>query len=151
QGQPLGCIEMLRKPGNDTAEAMTGSKFGQCARFIGAGQNEGFRCESAGIVERPAEKSMCPADVRPVRLVEQEVIFKVAAQGVSGRHADVDFFAQKRARNRIPSLDIDDDLSLGVTVVEARNGAVELVAHETGNNLDRDTSGDTFAYLGDLF
>ena len=73
-----------------------------------------------------------------VHLVEQKFVMEVGAQSLRGGDADIDFIAKKRGSHRVPGRDVDQDLHLGMPVVEPRYGGIETFAHQAGYDLDRD-------------
>src|SRR4029078_9989984 len=129
---------MFRKPGNVEAEAMALSIGGQDVGFVGAGEHEGLACESGRGIEALAVKAMALSAISVVHLVEQKFVAQVGAQSLRGGDADIDLIAKKRGSHGVPGRDVDQDLHLGMPVVEARYGRVEALAHQARYDLDGD-------------
>ena len=121
-GEPLRFVEMLGQSGNLKAKTMTRAIGSELVRLVGAGEHEGLARERGRVGEGLAIKRMRLAAIDAVRLIEQEVVGEIGAKGLRRGDADIDLVAQKRCGNRIPGGDVDQDLNLGMPVVEARDG-----------------------------
>ena len=103
-------VKMLRKPGDVKAEAMTCPVRGQSIRLIRAGKNERLPRESGRMVESPGVKGMAPSTIRPVHLIEQEVVVEVGALSLRRGYANIYFVSKQRGRNRVPGFDSEPSI-----------------------------------------
>ena len=125
-----------------STQTVARSELSQGIGFIGARQDERFIGESVRIMERLAKKRMTSSDIRPVDLIEQELIIEVCPERACRRHADINLIAQKGRDDRFPSRDINYDLCVAVVIVKTRDAAVQRIADEDLNELDGYFTGD---------
>src|SRR5665811_2263218 len=133
---------------------MLGSIGGEYVGLVRSREYEGLSRQRRGVIESFSKQGMSLAAIGTMQFVEQKVVVQIRAKSLRRGHADVDLVAKEGCRNRIPGRDVDQDLHLGMVVVEPGYGRVKALTHQARDDLNRDLTphvlGNIAEPLGDV-